>query len=404
MSDSAIVYEYWEKPTTKYPDGRSIVTTDDVELFEGPNPYKHKRFPFVMIGEVMIPGRFWPMAMIEQMIPLQRNYNRGRSQEVENRTLHGRPKILTPTVCKVRQDSFDSEPGEKIPYVPGPRGEKPELMAPQSTAQATQNEVAQTMSDIQEVTSWHEVSRGILPSANIPGVGIEKLQTADDTSLGETAGNIDIGIGKLGKMILSNCAQFWDEERMVRAGGEAARMVALNVSGQDLLGDDPTADYYDVQLMPQSTVLKDRAKQREDVKDMIEMGALDPMVHREKILKMLDVKNIEEIFADDHLDEQRAQRENELMERGEWVAPRDFENHRIHLQILDRYRKTERYRRLPKQLQILFDTHAQLHVQEATKVMMQQAQATAAVQAPMQAGPDGGGAEGGPSSGSQEGE
>lgn len=397
LDDSAVVYEYWEKPTLKYPDGRWVITAGDVELFSGPNPYAHKQFPFVLVGEIMIPGRFWPLTVIEQLIPLQRNYNRGRSQEVENRTLHGRPKILTPTVCKVRKDSFDAEPGEKIDYISGPRGEKPELMAPQSTAQATQNEVAQTLSDMQEVGAWHEASRGVMPSANSPGIAIERLQTADDTSLGETAQNIDIGIVKLSKQILNNCHQFWDEERMVRAGGEAARTLAMKIRGEDLAGDDPTADYFDVQVMPQSTILKDKDKQRADVKDMIDMGALDPVVHQEKILKMLDVGKIEEIFADDHLDEQRAQQENELMERGQMQEPRDFENHKIHLQILDRFRKTERYRRLPKGIQQLFDMHAMLHVQLATQVMMQSAQATAAAHGPM-AGPNGpaGGPNGGP--------
>lgn len=387
QDDSAVVYEYWEQPTVKYPEGRNVVTADGIELFSGPNPYRHKKIPLIMVGEVMIPGRFWPMSMIEQIIPLQRNYNRGRSQEVENRTLHGRPKMLVPTVCKVRQDAFDAEPGEKISYQIGPRGEKPELMAPQSTAQATSQEIAQTMADIQEVSSWHEVSRGILPSANIPGVGIEKLQVADDTSLGETAGNIDIGIVKLCKMILHNCAQFWEEDRLVRAGGEAARMMAMNVTGSDLIGDDPGADYYDVQIMPQSTILKDKAKQREDVQAMIEMQVLDPMIHREKILKMLDVANIDEIFADDHLDEVRAQQENEMMERGQFPTPRDFENHAIHLKIIDRFRKTERYRRLDPQIQVLFDTHAQLHVQEAIKVMTQKAMATASAHAPLNGAP-----------------
>jgi len=381
LEDSSVVYEYWEKPTSKHEEGRCVVTAGDVELFVGHNPYEHKQFPYVMVGEVMVPGRFWPLCMIEQLIPLQKNYNRGRSQEVENRTLHGRPKILEPKTAKMSQDAFDAEPGEKIKYTPGPRGEKPELLIPPSTSQATQAEIAQTLSDFQDVGSYHEASKGILPSANIPGVGIERLQMADDTALGDTAGNIEIGVVKLGKMVLSNCGQFWDEERMVRAGGEIARMESMNIRGDDLTGPDPAADYGDVQVQPQSTLLKDPAKQRENVKSMVmEMKVLDPVLHREKILKMLDVKDIDEIFADNHLDEQRAQQENELMASGQPVMPRDFENHTIHMQILDRFRKSERYRRLPPQIQKIFDNHAQMHVQLAILVMQQSAQGSAIAQ------------------------
>ena len=377
--NSAIIHEYWERATTKYPRGRLIVIANNVELFNGENPYKHQIFPFTKTDEVTISGRFWGMAMIEQAIPLQKNLNRARSQEVENRTLMGRPKWLIPRTAKVTQASFDAEAGEKITYMPGPRGERPEIMAPPPTYQSTQIEIQHTINDIQEIFAWHEVSRGILPSANIPGVAVDKLQQADETSLGDTATNIDASLIRLGRMILSNCNQFWDEERLVRAGGEGARLEAMRVRGADLAGQDPSADYFDVRVIPGSTMLRDAGKQREMVMELIQLQILNPVAHRDLILKILDVGEIEEAFEDDRLDEQWAEKENEMMEQGTFSEPHDFENHDIHLRVLDRFRKTQRYRNLPPELQELFDVHAEMHkqigVQVARNLMMRQAMA-----------------------------
>lgn len=393
--DSAIVHEYWERATDRHPQGRYIVVAGNVELHDGPNPYSHKMLPYVKIDEIQISGRFWGMATIEQLIPVQRNYNRARSQEVENRTLMGRPKILVPRTSKIRQTAFDAEAGEKVDYNPGPRGEKPELMWPQSTSAATQTEIQHTVNDFQEISSWHEVSRGILPSANIPGIGIEKLQMADETSLGDTATNIDVGLIEMAKMLLSNCAQFWTEERMVRAGGEGARLEAMKISGGDLLGEDESYNYFDVRVIPSSTLLKDPQKQREQIAGLIQLGILNPVEHREIIAKSFDIGSIDEIFDENRLDEQWSQRENELMETGMFSEPRDFENHEIHLRVLNRYRKSERYRRLAPEIQQLFDTHAMLHKQMFVAVMQEKIQMQLTAGAPAADAEVGGGGGGG---------
>lgn len=373
----AVVHEYWEKPGLKHPHGRLLVVAGNVELWMGENPYEHQLFPFIKIDDISIPGRFWGMSSFEQAIPVQRNYNRARSQEVENRTLMGRPKILVPKVCNVQQNAFDAEAGEKIEYRAGPRGEKPELLYPQSTAAATQTEIQHTMNDLQEVLQWHEVSRGILPSANIPAEGIEKLLMSDETAMGDAASNIDIGLIELGRMILALVNQFWTEERMVRAGGEGARIEAMQLRNDDLQGDQEGADYTDVRVVRHSTVLKDPTKEREKVQQLIDMQILNPIAHRDVILKSLDVANADEIFEDERLDEQWAARENELMEQGMFSVPRDFENHPVHVNVLNRYRKSERYRRLPPHVQKMFDEHAalheMLHVQGLQKNMAMQA-------------------------------
>lgn len=385
--DCAVVHDYWERPTTKFPKGRNVTVAGNVLLHDDKNDYDHGQFPLVKADEITIPDRFWGMSIIEQLIPLQKNYNRARSQEIENRTLVGRPKWMVPRTAKVRQSSFDSEPGEKIDYNPGPRGERPELVQPGSISQASMQEIAHTLSDFQEVSASHEVSKGILPSANIPAEGIQMLQQTDETSMGDTVTNLDNMLVKLGKMILSNCAQYWDEERMVRATGEGDRLEAQKVTGQDLKGENRHADYFDVRITPGSTLKKDPEQQRKTVTDLIQLGILNPASDKDKIAKMLELGSVQDLFADLRLDENWAQRENELMEMGDYVVPRDFENHHAHTNIHNRFRKSERYRRLPPGVQALFDQHVLQHQMQEVQNAQKQAQMQLAIQAVATTGP-----------------
>lgn len=385
--DCVVVHEYWERPSEDHPNGRCVIVAGGVLLHDGPNPYDELLrigiwFPYVHTGEIRVPGRFWYMATVEQAFPLNKNLNRARSQEVENRQLHGRPKILVPRTAKIRQGSFDAEAGEKIDYNPGPHGERPELIWPQSTAASTQAEIQHTMNDLQNILAWHESSQGIMPSANAPGVAIDKLQQADETSLGETESHLRDAIIRMGRIVLAMANQFWTEERMVRVAGEDTEVAAMKIRGEQLRGEDDL-DYYCVRMMPQSTMWRDPQAQRKMVDDLLKMQVINPVDHRAFILKALDQASIEDIFKDDHLDAQWANQENNLMAEGQYSVPRDFENHQIHLQELNRFRKTERYRKLPPEAQKLFDTHAQQHEQLMVMVGQKAMAQQAVVQAPM---------------------
>ena len=396
---SAVVHDYREAKSEKYPKGRHLVTAGNVELYNGENEYKHGLLPYMKTDEITVAGRFWGGAVIEHMIPLQRVVNKAASNQVEDATLAGRPKLLVPKTAKLRQEQFDAEPGEKIEYTVGPRGERPELLTPTSNHLATQTIIENAVRFMQEISSWHEVSRGILPSANIPAEGIQLLQSADETAMGDTASNIDSSLIRLGKMVLSNCNQFWGEERLVRAGGEGARLEAMKVRGEDLVGQDPNADYFDVQVIPGSTMMRDPGKQREQVDYMLKMGILNPIAHRDVIVKLMDVANIESAFEDERQDEQYATRENEQMEQGAFSIPRDFENHDIHIKVLDRFRKSERYRRLPAEIQALYDEHAAIHKQLAVQVGQEKMMIQAMIQQagmPPEEQPGEGGGEGAP--------
>ena len=386
IKDSTVVHEYWERPSRRHPDGRLVVIASGVVLHNGVNPYKRMiaagmPFPFVHTGEIRIVGRFWYMAVIEQAFPLNKNLNRARSQEAENREFHGRPKILVPRIAKVAKTAFDAEAGEKVEYSPGPNGERPEMIYPQSTSAATQVEIAHSLSDLQEALSMHEVSRGVLPSANLPAEGIAKLQAADETSLGQTEANLREALIRMSRMMLAIIAENWTEARLVRVAGEAGRVEASRIKGADLYGEEE-GDYHDVRMVPQSSMWRDPQEQRKLVADLIAFQVINPATDRDIILKALDLASIEHILKKDEVDEAWAHRENEILEAGQPLAPRDFENHAVHLRIHDAFRKSNRYRELPPQVQAIADAHAEAHKNEVIKLMQKATVSEMAAEAP----------------------
>lgn len=398
------VHEYWEERSGRNPEGKLVVTSHGVVLHNGPNPYRHGKYPFVEAREVDVPGRFWGMAMLEQVLPLVRNLNKARSQEVENRNLVGRPKFLVPRTSKVGQHAFDAEAGELIDYHPGPRGEKPELLAPAPTTLSTQNEIQHTLNDIQEVLAWHEASRGILPSANIPAAALARLQQADDSSLGVTNSNLEDMAREVAIMLLRNSQQFYSEERLVRVVGHSNEVEATRIKGDQISGDDPQADYFDVRVRPGSMMAKDPKEVREEVAAMLEFRLLNPELngaHRQMIVKAMNTGFEEELYREDADDVQWAEQENELIAKGEQSIPQDFENHQIHILRHNQFRKNARFRQLDPEMQQVYAEHVEIHeimlVQTETKknMLAQEILEAAGASAAEEGGQEGGGEQGG---------
>jgi hypothetical protein len=72
-------------------------------------PLPHGRFPFVKIDHVPS-GMFYARSVVQDLIPLQKEYNRTRSIMLENRNLAGKPQwgYITGSIDPKK---FNSRPG-----------------------------------------------------------------------------------------------------------------------------------------------------------------------------------------------------------------------------------------------------------------------------------------------------
>ena len=85
LENSAVIHEYWELPSAKFQNGRRITTCDDkVLLYEedigfGEQDDTKRELPFFPFMHIKVPGRLMPTCLCEQLIPIQREYNKCRS-------------------------------------------------------------------------------------------------------------------------------------------------------------------------------------------------------------------------------------------------------------------------------------------------------------------------------------
>lgn len=359
----ALVHEYWERESAEFSKGRLLVTCGNTVLLSSENPHGGD-LPFIKIDEISIEGRFWGMATVEQMIPLCRNLNKARSEQMENRIL-SRPKVLKPRVCKVAKTSFNNEAGEVLEYDSGPLGESPSILNPSPPSGAHIEDIKQTTQELQEITGWHEVSRGILPSADTSGKAIALLQMSDDTQLGATMRQIERGDQRLGRWFLRMGRKYYTEERLVRVVGKNHEMLVERVQGKQLAGDDPQADYFDVRVQAGSGFHRDKSVVRDEIGWALSVGLLDPVKDKRRIAQMAEFGTIDDLHDDDDLDEQMADRENDKMSQGFQIMPREWEDHASHISRHVRYQKTLDYQRiLEKQPEIndLFKAHLIVHM------------------------------------------
>jgi hypothetical protein len=89
------------------------------------------------------------------------------------------------------------------------------------------------------------------------------------------------------------------------------------------------------------------------------MGFIPP----EKGLEMLEIGGIEKIYEEYNTDVRQAQRENQKMTMGMPVEANDFDNHAVHMEIHNKFRKGQQYESLDDMTKELFQNHVMAHQQ-----------------------------------------
>lgn len=203
LEDHAYLYEYHEKATTDFPNGRVIWTCNDIILEEIANPYDGLgRFPLYTFYFEMNAGELYGESFVEQASPIQRELNILLTQMREHRELTNNPQLFAPMNCGIAIEEMDTTAGRIVYY--NPMSKTPEYRQTpgfpnyvyeevkrmegqiRTHASVTEQEVGQTQSDAsgryaaiieaeasQQVapilrynhTEWVELHRGMLTLA-----------------------------------------------------------------------------------------------------------------------------------------------------------------------------------------------------------------------------------------------
>lgn len=391
-------------PTPKAPKGMQLfVTGDNVVLKGQANPYVElgieNGIAIVKQDYVPMPGRYFGLGLVEQLMPPQEQYNRSRAQIIENADSMSRPKWLLPRGHGIPETSITSRPGEVLEY--NPSLPKPEQIAGVPLPNYVIEHQERCLEEIQDISATHDVSEAKAPASVRSGVAIQLLQAGDNAVVAIPKKKL-IRADRLSmNMMLAIVAKKYTELRIIQVAGRDRTFEAHYFTGADLRG------HTSVFMTAESGLLESKAARQQQILDYIQLKVLDPAnpAHQKAILQMLDLGTVDDYVRKRTIDERNAQFENDLMGRpaAEGRPPvvpqaRDFEDHEVHIEEHNLFRKSPEYRLLPIEQQQAIDMHVSQHQQMlAVQVQNEMAQTESTKGAPGEKGtpsPEGSGPSG----------
>jgi len=381
LKKAAIVKEYHERPSKKYPQGRQIVVANHQLLYFGPLPYRIDKdgelgLPFTKMSCVERPGLFWGRTIIERLIPIQRRYNalRNRKAEYLAACAVGGWVIEENSVDLSDLEANGGSRNYICQYRAGTQPPRRADNAPLPPAFETEEQTLLTEFSI--LSGVSEMSRqSMAPPGVKSGVAMSLALEQDETRLADTANNIEEGLIECGSQWLRLLKQFVKMPRLVRVAGKDNVVDVLDWTASDLKPEDVIMDSF-------SALSESPTQRRQMVFDLLGMGlfhnpdtgAIDRPA-RTRIMEMLQFLDWEGVDDDDQLHSAKAERENRQLASGAPVMPVHYDSHFLHIKRHNEFRLSTEYEALITQMpqvEQVFEAHVMTHMQALAPLMTQQ--------------------------------
>lgn len=367
-----LVLEVWIKRHPDFPKGGMVtIVGDTLAQVEEEYPYAHGEYPFAKLDHIPS-GKYYPESVITDLIGPQRELNRTRSQLVENKNIVGRPRYFAER-GSIDVSKISGEPGQVVFTNPGLQ--PPQAMEMPQMPQYVMQSLDMLQQDMDDISGQHEISRGGTPNSQVTAAtAISFLQEQDDSILAPTIESQEKAIRKVGRQYLALVHQYWATDRIVKITGEDGYFDALTFQGNSIEG---TKVNRDVRVEAGSALSTSKAARQALIMDLLKQGIIDPAAG----LQRMEIGGIEKLYEDVQIDKRHAQRENLKMAAGtplnnfpgQEFAPNTWDNHQMHVEVHNRFRKSQQFELLAPELQQAFEFHVQLH----SDTMMAQANALA---------------------------
>lgn len=349
--DLVTVHRLFVLPGHKFfPQGCELVFTDHEFIDGSKYPFSHNKLPISCMGHIPFPSSDYPLSVVSQIRDPNLELSKTESQMLENRNLMGNPPWVFYKQHGIKEGQLVNKPGLQLevdyrPNMPDPHPvEMPEL------PQYIQNLPEILEQHVQTIAGQGETSQGRVPAGARSGVAIAYLQEEDDTKLGPTVLEYEEMIERVGWQQLRLIAERYDAPRTARIPKPHALPDVFDFVGSMLSGVAA------VQVQAGSALPRSKAAKQQFYMDLWSMGAeTDPR----KLKQALELGEPEPDDID--RSEMQAERENDLMERGQMAPIKDWFNHEIHIRIHRQYMMSVDYETLPPEIQDIFDQHDAAH-------------------------------------------
>lgn len=344
------VKEAWIKPCRKFLEGAIVTWAGDeiLNIEEEGFVYQHGQYPFTKIDHIPT-GRFYGDSVINDLIPLQRELNRSISQLIEAKNRMAKPQLAAQK-GSIDPGKVTSEPGLIILYQPGYQPPTPIPLT--NLPQYVTDQIGMIKMDMQDIAGQHEISKGQVPTGVTAATAISYLQESDDTKLAPTITSIEESVERIGKHVLSHVQQFWELPRIIKVVGDDGQFESYELSQADIRGNT------DLRIETGSATPRSRAAKQAFITELGKLQWITP----ERALRYLDMAETSKLYEEIQIDSRQAQRENLRMAQGDdTVLANDWDNHEIHLEEHNNYRKRQAFESLPDEIKVMFQMHVQTH-------------------------------------------
>lgn len=362
LKNSAIEIVYYEKRSSLHPKGRKVIVANGVilandELIEG-------EIPLVKFDDVMVAGKFYPESVITHARPLQQQYNRDLNKGAEwiNHCLAG--KWMAEKRHGLAKEALNDRT-EVIEYNAVPGAPEPHATAIPQLPSWYFEHSQQMVKDLNVIFGLSEVSRGQLPSAGIPAVGMQLLVEQDETRIGIEVEQHEHAYAKLGEIMLKYAGTMYKMPRKLKTKEKNGEYKIREYTGEDLKRS------WDVKVVRGSTIPTSRSIRRQEIMNSYQQGLLgapqDPAV-QEQVLSMMEFGYTSEMWKDRSLKMAQIHKTIDEMEKGIVPEVNEWDDHRLHFKEKNEFRISDRFAQWPKPCQDLLIQDMESHIQAIMEI------------------------------------
>lgn len=360
LKGQAIERLYYEQPSKRHPLGRYIVTANGILLHDGALPIDE--IPFVKFDDIIVGGKLNGEAIITHLRPLQDQINRGKTMRAAwmQRMLTG--KWIAARGHNLSREALNDQSGEVVEFDVIPGGNEPHAMVVPAIPSYAYEEENTLKTDMDDTAGINEASRGQMPSAQIPAIGMQLLVEQDDTRIGVETESHEHSYSDLGRILLKFVGKYYETPRLLKIAGSDLSYTVREFKGTDL------RDNFDVTVKRGSIAPGSKTLKRQEIINMHQAGYFgnpqDPLV-LQNVLEMLEYGDEYQAWKKHSLRSKQIQRGIRMIEDEGMKPPvSEFDDHALWLQELDNYRLGDKFLILrPEQQSIvleLMNEHADL--------------------------------------------
>ncbi len=361
MKNCAIECSYYEQPSVRYPDGRLVITSNGILLANRDLPVGE--IPFVRLDDIPIDGKFYPEALATHLRPIQDQYNRTIQARADWVNRCARGKFMACRGHGLQAGALNDQSGEVLEYDHVPDAPPPSAMAIPVIPAYMYNETAELDKMFYDLAGEGDVSRGILPSASIPAIGMQLLLEQDETRISIMTEQHELAFARLFRLILLYAEKFVTTERLIKRTGPDSEYQIEPWTGGDIESD------HDIIVKRGSMAPTSKAQKRNDIMTAFSGGLLgaptDPNVLL-KVLRSLEYGDLSDFWQDIALDTAQTKRNISVIEKGEIPTINEGDNHVLAYQEMNKYRKSDKFNDLDSKKQATFLFIMEEHLQHLT--------------------------------------